>query len=375
MNTVCCKPARLLALLVLGVYLTGCQDLGAIRLEQDGPGDLGTLMENRDYGRAAQLLHRYPYLDTPEIRSELNQQIATYETAVLSHAMDRESANDLYGAHELLAVALLKLPDSPRLNEYNRQLEAKRSEGLKENERRELLAQAEYYVAQQEIYNEHLNLESPSIIERMKNSLIQQQAQSLAERLLTCGQESLQQDKMGMADACLHYARLIKDSPEVQAGLAQLASRRTAQRQSVAKEVLVSRIKKQKNLARKHKDKIQEVLENTEQALKANDLARARRYFSELPKGGTESRRVAAMRVRLNEAIQVRVRALTGEGDRRYRADNVSRAIHCWEQALELDPDNPELTKRLERARKVLARLEELKSRQRLPVKQPGQGT
>ena len=378
MNSLICKPVRLLtllALLALPMFLAGCQNLGAIRLEQDRPDDLTMLIENRDYARAEQLLRQYPHLDTPETRSKLNQQIAAYETAVLSDAQARESANDLYGAHEILVVALLKLPDSPRLNAYDRQLEAKRSEGLKENERHELLAQAEYYVAQQEIYNEQLSLDSPTIMQRLKNSLLQQQAQGLAEKLLTCGQECLQQDKLVMADACLHYARLIKDGPGVQAALAQLESRRAAQRQSEEKKVLVTRIKKEKRLARKHKDKIQEVLEKTEQALNDNDLAMARRNFSELPKGGNENREVAELRVRLNEAIQIRVRKLTSDGDRRYRADYVSQAIHSWEQALELDPDNQELIKRLERARKVLARLEELKNRQRTHVRQSAQGT
>jgi len=82
-----------------------------------------------------------------------------------------------------------------------------------------------------------------------------------------------------------------------------------------------------------------------------------------------------AVRTRLNDAIRSRVRELTSKGDRQYRADNVVRAIHSWEGALELDPDNPELTERLERARKVLARLEELKKRQRTPAGQSREGT
>jgi hypothetical protein len=61
---------------------------------------------------------------------------------------------------------------------------------------------------------------------------------------------------------------------------------------------------------------------------------------------------------------------MTSEGDRQYRADHVVRAIRSWEGALELDPDNPELTERLERARKVLARLEELKNKQRTNTRQ-----
>jgi tetratricopeptide (TPR) repeat protein len=344
-------------------------------MEPDRPGDLGTLMLEQEYGRAQQLLVQYPYLDTPDTRTELNERISAYETVVLSDARTRKSNDDLYGANELLVVALQKLPDSPRLNEYKGRLDAERAERLRENERRELLADAEYFVAQQEVYEERLNLDTPSLVQRMKNSLNQQQANDLASRLLACGEESLQETDHEMADKCLHYSLAIKDTPEVRTALSQLESWRAAQRQSYITTTHIIQVKKEKRLARKHRDRTQEVLEKTEQALDNNDLPAACRIFRELPKGGSESGKVVALRTRLNNAIRSRVRAMTSEGDRQYRADNVVRAIHSWDGALELDPDNPELTERLERARKVLARLEELKNKQRATARQSRDGT
>jgi tetratricopeptide (TPR) repeat protein len=375
MNTLIFKPAKLIALLVLMAFLAGCQHLSAIRLEPDRPGDLGVLMENQEYGRAEQLLIKYSYLDTHETRMKLNEQVSAYETAVLSDALEMESANDLYNANELLAESLRKLPNSPRLNEYKRQLDVERSERLRENERRELLTDAEYFVAQQEIYKEHLNLEIPSLVQRLQNSLSLQQSNDLAVRLLACGQESLQNNDLETADKCLHYAQAIKDTPEGRTALSQLDSLHAAQRQSDENKTHVIQVKEEKRLARRHRDKTQEVLEKTEQALDNNDLSAAYRIFRDLPKGGSESSKVVATRTRLNNAIRSRVRTLTSEGDRHYRADNVARAIRSWEHALELDPDNPELTERLERARKVLARLEELKNRQHSPARQSGEGT
>jgi tetratricopeptide (TPR) repeat protein len=375
MNTLICKPAKLIALLCLLTVLTGCQHLSDIRIEPDRPGDLGTLILEQEYGRAQQLLVQYPYLDTPDTRTELNERISAYETVVLSDARTRESNDDLYGANELLVVALRKLPDSVRLIEYKSRLDAERAERLRENERRELLADAEYYVAQQEIYEEHLNLDAPSLVQRMKNRYSQQQAHELAAKLLACGEECLQQDDLDLADKCLNYARLINNTPEVSAALSQLESLRATQRQSDEKKTRVIQVKKEKRLARKHRDKTQEVLEKTEQALESNNLPAAYRIFRELPKGGNESSKVVAVRTRLNNAIQSKVREMTSEGDRQYRADHVVRAIRSWEGALELDPDNPELTERLERARKVLARLEELKNKQRATARQSRDGS
>jgi tetratricopeptide (TPR) repeat protein len=375
MNFLIFKPVKLIALLVLMALLAGCQHLGAIRLEPDRPGDLGVLMENQEYGRAEQLLIQYPYLDTPETRTKFNEQVSVYESTVLSDARAMESADDLYNANELLVESLRKVPNSPGLNEFKRQLDVERAERLRENERRELLTDAEYFVAQQEIYKEHLNLDTPSLVQRLKNSLSLQQANDLAVRLLACGEETLQKNDLETAEKCLHYAQAIKDTPEGRTALSQLESLHAAQRQIDEKKTRVIKVKEEKRLARKHRDKTQEVLEKTEQALDNNDLSAAYRIFRELPKGGSESSKVVATRTRLNNAIRSKVGALTSEGDRQYRADNVVRAIRTWEHALELDPDNPELTERLERARRVLARLEELKNRQHPPARQTGEGT
>jgi tetratricopeptide (TPR) repeat protein len=375
MNTLIFRPDKLFALLGFLVFLAGCQHLGTIVTEQDRPGDFGTLMGNREYGRAEQLLLHYPYLDTPENRTELNERVSSYETTILSDARARESVDDLYGANDLIVEALRKLPTSSRLNEYKCRLDAERTERLRENERRELLTDAEYFVAQQDIYKEHTSLDTPSLVQRWKNTFNQQQAQKLAVRLLACGKETLQEDKLEIADKCLLYALVIKDTPEARAALSELESRRSIQRQSDDTVTRVIRVKEQKRLARKHRDKTQEVLEKTEQALDNNDLPAALRIFRELPKSGSETREVLAVRSRLNDAIRSKVREKTSEGDRLYRADNVSRAIRSWEQAHELDPNNPELTERLGRAKKVLARLEELKRRQRAPVKQSREGT
>lgn len=375
MNSLICKPGKLLALLGLLASLAGCQHLNDIRIEPDRPGDLGTLMDNREYGRVEQLLIQYPYMDTPETRMELNDQTSAYETAVLSDARAMESVNDLYGANELLLEALRKLPNSLRFNEYKCRLDAERAERLRENERRELLADADYFMAQQEIYAEHLSLDSPSLVQRLKNTLSQQLSNDLAMRLLVCGEEALQEDDLEMADKCLLHAQAIKDTPEVRSALSHLESRRAALRQSDEKKTRIIQVKEEKRLARKHRDKTQEVLEKTGQALDNNDLLAARRIFSELPKDGGNSREVTAVRTRLDDAIRSRVREITSAGDRLYRADNVNRAINSWEQALELDPENPELIERLERARKVLGRLEELKNRKRAPINQSKEGT
>ena len=369
------KPVKLCLLLGVLTALAGCQHLSSIRSEPDRPEDLGALMLEQEFSRAQQLLVQYPYLDAHETRTELNERISAYEDLVLSDARSRESSDDLYGANELLVIALRKLPDSDRLNEYKSRLDVERTKRLKDNERRQLLAETAYHLAQQEIYTERLNLDAPSLVQRWKFLYSQQQTHELAARLLSCGEECMEESKLELAEKCLQYARQLNDTPEVSVALSRLASARATQRINDQEEIRVVQKRNETARERKARNKTDEVLEQTQQALDDNDLAGARRIFLGLPKSRTDSNEVAATRARLNLAIQSRVKELTAEGDRQYRADRVSRAIRIWERAVELDPDNPEISERLERARKVLVRLEELKSKQRAPSRPSGQGT
>jgi hypothetical protein len=51
-------------------------------------------------------------------------------------------------------------------------------------------------------------------------------------------------------------------------------------------------------------------------------------------------------------------------GDAQYRAEEILPALKTWTEAMSLDPENPEVRKRIDRANKVLANLEALKRQQ-----------
>ena len=90
----------------------------------------------------------------------------------------------------------------------------------------------------------------------------------------------------------------------------------------------------------------------------------ARSTFIKIPSSSSKNSKVIAVQDDLDNAVDRHVTKLTSRGDAQYRADNVNGAIKLWMQARQLDPENQELKERLDRARKVLARLEELKSQQ-----------
>lgn len=357
------RPVLLVPLVLLSL-LAGCARLDTIRLGQDRPGDINALLELRQYERAEQLLNDYPYLDTPGQREMLHERIAEYEQSAVTEAEALESAENLYRALEVLDQALVNLPHSTVLNDYRRRLARRRDARLRDNQRRQLVSRAEYLVSQQAIYEEQLNLDPPGFGTRVTHTLLSQEARNLDEKLLACGHEAMEDEDLGIAERCLQMARTLEDSPAVQAELASLAEKQAAYRRTQAMKEQIRQVRQEKKQAITRRNRTQELLAKTGEALDANDLLAARNHFGRIPARENNSQSVNEMRDRLDRAIGPVVEELLDRGDRQYRADKVDRAISSWSIAQELDPENTAIRERLERARKVLARLEELKSRQ-----------
>ena len=355
----------LIPALALLLSLSGCAQLDTVRIGQDRPEDLQILMDRHEYARAGQLLDRHPHLDTEARRTQLHESISRYEDGTLNSAQKMAGDDNLVGAIGILDEALLKIPGSTRLQYYREDLDNRRTTRLKEHERQKLMARARFLLDEQQLYHEQLNLDPPSLTERWQNSRNLEEIRQLHDGLLACGLEKLAQEALDPAAECLSLAGEIDKTDEVAAALAQLESERSSKQTIVARQKKITRVKKQRTLKKKQVNKSQELLTATQTALEKDDLVVARETFEKIPKSTRKNENVLKMEAQLTSAISTRVDELLVKGDRQYRADKVTEAIGTWSRAQAIDPDNSEVIERLERANKVLARLEELKSRQK----------
>jgi len=364
------KLFRLILALLLPA-MVGCSGMGAIHLGQDRPEDLDRLLEQHEYARVRQLTSKYPSLDTQEIQTRVTREEISYEEKIYSQAHELESGNDLLGAVQLLSAALQKVPHSSLLRELRNAIEPERIKQLQTNEREQLIARANYILDQRQLYNHQTNLESPSLGKRWEHTRNQKEAIKLSERLLEHGQQSLQDDNQEMAKICLQLSQSLHKTPEVDALLADIHTEDEAHEQAARQQTRLAQ-KKAKHRKAQNRKKEQQVQKNktevllaeTQQALAEDDLQVARAAFVQIPPSAITDSEVLATQDNLDQAVDVRVKKLMTTGDTQYRADNVLLAVRTWTVALSLDPDNPELRERVERANKVLARLEELKRQQ-----------
>jgi tetratricopeptide (TPR) repeat protein len=352
-----------LAVLLL-VLISGCAGMDNLRVLQDSPGDIEQLLEQNEYARIRQLTSRYPEIDTPVLQDLINMREAAYVEAVVTDARRQEAGNDLLGAVENLSVALQRVPHSDELREMRQTLERERVQQLKRNERDRLIARANYMLDELALYRQQANLTPPSLGQRWEISRYDREAVTLSGQLLEHGEYALLQNDLASAETCLQLSLRLNHTTTAQETLSRLQSLRASHQQVEQKKASIKQAKKEQNIQRSQQQQTEVLLAEAQQALKQNNLQVARAAFVQLPTQTKNNSEVIATKNNLREAINRHVAELVAKGDSLYRADNVLEALQHWNEALSLDPENHALKERIDRANKVLARLEELKRQQ-----------
>jgi len=176
---------------------------------------------------------------------------------------------------------------------------------------------------------------------------------------------------MELAKTCLQLSQALDKTPEADALLSHIHATEEAHKQVAIQETKLAQKKASIKKARSKKKEQQNdkkktgvLLAEARQALDMNNLHAARAALVKIPASAATDSEVLTLQGELNKAVNIRVKKLVASGDTQYRADNVLTAVRTWTEALSLAPDDPYLRERVERANKVLARLEELKRQQ-----------
>ena len=344
--------------------LAGCSQMETIRIAQDRPEDLEPLIKQHEYARARQLTGKYPSLDTVEVQAWITGQESEYEAAVFADARTLEKDNDLLEAVQLLSAALQKLPHSTLLRELRHSIEQERVTQLSNNEREQLISRANFMLQQQKLYQDKINLESPSLGQRWENKRNAKEAGELSVKLLEHGEYAMQNYNLGIAGECLQLSTALNPSPQADALLSEISTIKDSRKQVANKQATIKKVKKQQKVKQRQNNETRILAEETQQALANDDLQVARETFQQIPPSARQHKDVISIQDSLYKAVNARVDNLVIAGDAQYRSDNVLGAVRLWTEGLSLDPENQELRERVERANRVLARLEELKRQQ-----------
>lgn len=354
----------LLLFVALLPVLGGCPQVGTIRMTEDTPADLESLIADHEYSRVRQLTGKYPALDSIELQNRMQRLERDYETITWTEASLLEIADSLHEAVQTLSVALQKIPHSKRLRELRNDLEQKRVRRLRNNERATLLARGHYLDGQMRIFADNSKLEPPTRLQQLAHARNQSDAAKLASLLITHARFAMDQEDLSAAMACLELSGDLHDSPEAANLRSELQAIRNSLEKTTQHKASIKKARIQRKQTIKHREQTEKLLIETREALDANKLHVAREVFKKIPSTRSNDEDVKAVRTRLEQAVKQRVDQLVTSGDALYRAERINPALREWNEALRLSPDNPEIRERTNRANKVLARLAELKRKQ-----------
>ncbi|MDX1696850.1 MAG: hypothetical protein R3308_01115 [Thiohalobacterales bacterium] len=355
------KPLILLLCMPL---LGGCPQVNNIRILEDNPADLETLMAEHEYMRVYQLTGKHPELDSAELRARLQRSEREYERAVMAEAGKLEEQGDLHGSVRILSDALQKMPRNIRLRDRRNAVEQRRVETLRKNERKMLLVRGRYLASELSMYEENAKLEPPGLIRQLEHENERSDAGRVADKLMEHTRYAMDQGDLSAAMECIELSRRLKDTDTARELQSELQVIRTSLEKSTQQKATIkkARIKRKQDI--RHKELTEKLLVEVREALKSNRLLDAREAYLQIPSTRVEDSEVQEIKANLDLALDARVDQLITSGDALYRAEKINPALKVWNEALSLSPDNQQIRERTERANKVLARLEELKRRQ-----------
>ncbi len=345
-------PRPRLPALILLLTLSGCSALPVLRPASDS--QVNTWVAEQRYGRAiAALQARGNGHPGPADRARLRKVRAAadaYDRDMSAEVVRRQARGDWQGASTLLDKALDHYPQGKRLNETRRLLRSQQKERLQQLEAKLLIAKAQWLQRSVPIRGEIARTDPGDLYAKWLASQARLEQTETAQRLTDLGNSALQRHDLALAAQCLHLADSLHSSEETTRALAKLA--RLKQREAQ---------KDRRVQAKERAQKSQKLLARVRQAMSKGDLREARRQLAQLSELDTSSPEATRLQQDLDAAIDAKVEELSTRGDRLYTRGHIRQARDSWQSALELDPDNERLLSRIERAERVLEKLNELK--------------
>jgi len=194
--------------------------------------------------------------------------------------------------------------------------------------------------------------------------------QSREDSLIVCGTLHGETHPQ-LAKLCLQQAVEIQPSAETEKLLNDVDKRIKNQ-----KLASFSRSKKQtarimeRNEEQTARNKVQEVehlLAEAEKAIQRGAYADAMSKLDKAIEKDPDNPKARQIRSDTQSVLDKRVTTMIRLGDQLYREEKLVHAVAVWEAALELDPNREEISGKIDRARRVMEKLETIRSREQSP--------
>ncbi len=316
---------------------------------------IDALVVAQQYGHAREVLSRVSasHSDYPQVaalRKDIDKQAAAYEQLVLIKGENLEQQGQWYLAKREYRQALKNLPDSAKLKAVDQALSRKQEKRVAELELDLLIAQGEW-LKQNLVIQKELALITPgNWLKESRRETLQKKSEKLAEELGREGKLAVERGELQRADQVLNAAMQLHPGAAIEETKKALVKKQ----ETMASKQQQSRIQSQKYMRKK-------LLASMQQAMDQNQLSRASLYVTRLRLLGKLNVKEQQLAQQLELRVHKQVEDNMAQGVEYYGLGQYKQAISSWQSVLELEPDNEQAAEHIERAERILEKLQRLR--------------
>ena len=338
----------LVFLLVFQLLLGGCAYISSYRA--DLPEKIDTLIQQQEYGEALQLLE-YASPSHAEYKRLMQQKkrimtlVPKYERQTIQKAEKLTRQGQWHPAQLTYDEALKKLPQSKELRKAQQEFLIKRDNYLKQLELSLLLNRANWLIKNAPTQKEIVRVlpNEYQRYEELRN--YPDKVDEAADQLVDCVQSALDAGNYNLAETCLILAE-------------RIGSKNVDKKQLVVAKKKLAKAKKTE--VKKQNEITRALIAELKQGYSQDNLRRARNQLNILKKQNSRDRTSLKLRKELNNRYRQGIDQKITAGRRLYSSGKIQEALDVWNSLLEIDPDNQKLQGHIERAERVLTKLQRL---------------
>lgn len=303
------------------------------------------------------------YQKAAEKRREVEALAANYEQDIRAQTRSYLDQGQWEKALDTFDEALNRLPQSAVLKDGLAQLHHEQQEELERLEFERLMAHGEWLKQTLPTYRSIARVDPRSRNARLQMDRMQREAEDVASELALFGNKALANNDLSSADKTLTLAAELSDALAIEESLKKLHQQQK-QRNAKIRAKKEQREKQQRDAEQAKANKVSRHLGAYKTAFKKKDFQRARTELDTLKRIDSRNREWGRLEKELDQATSREAERLFDSGVSAYSRGNFEQAAKRWREVLKLKPDHKPAQENLERAERVLEKLQELKQKQ-----------
>lgn len=354
-------------LLPLIALQSGCAMLTSHKQYEQMEPQVVAWIDSKQYGHALDTLSSVDptdpqYQQAAEKRKEVEALAARYEQEVRRKTRADLDKGKWAQALDSYDEALNRLPKSAVIKDGLAQLHQEQEEELDRLELERLIAQGEWLKETLPTYQQIARVDPRNRNASQRLEKKRSEAEEVASELALYGNKALANDNLEIADRTLGLAAALSDAPAIGESLKKL---RQQQSQVNAKARAEQEKRRQRSeAARQSKNRlINEQLKKYRTAFVQKDFISARKHLKALQKADPGNPKWKELTTVLEQATKEEVERLFDNGVSAYSRGHFEQAATLWRKVLTINPEHKQAQENLERAERVLDKLNELKKK------------